>query len=243
MEPVVAGFAAWAPGLEDAASWEAWSRAPAPLAREGVPDVGFLPPMLRRRCTPLTRIMLRAAFDACPDAERAEVRTLFASRHGSINESIEMIDAVVEGRAVSPSRFSHTVHNAQAGLFSIAAGNRCASSSLAAQGDTFPMAFLEALTHLHREPGRQVLLVVGDVPLAPRFAPLVREPAASWAVALRLAAAGDGPRVSLALGEPRPGDAAGEIPQAAAFLGWWLRGEPALELPGARCRFLWKRLA
>ena len=127
--------AAWAPGLETPRRLAApGRRRPAPLGAEGVPDARFLPAMLRRRCTPLTRIMLRAAFDACPEAElRAEVRTVFASRHGSINESIELIECVARGLPLSPAKFSHTVHNAQAGLFSIAAGNRRASSSLAAQ--------------------------------------------------------------------------------------------------------------
>ena len=52
------------------------------------------------------------------------MRTVFASRHGSINESIELIECVARGQPLSPAKFSHTVHNAQAGLFSIAARNR-----------------------------------------------------------------------------------------------------------------------
>ncbi len=114
--------------------------------------------MLRRRCTPLTRLVLTAAFGALAEEERPDVRTVFASRHGSINESIELIHSVVRGERISPTKFSHTVHNAQAGLFCIAAGNRQASSSLAARADTFACGWLEALTHLEREPERPVLL-------------------------------------------------------------------------------------
>jgi len=259
--------AAWAPGLEDEAAWRAWAAAPAPLAREGVPDATFLPAMLRRRCTPLTRIMLRAAYDACPEALRADVRTVFASRHGSINESIELIENVARGLPLSPAKFSHTVHNAQAALYSIAAGNRRASSSLAAQDDTLAAGWLEALTHLEREPERSVLLVVGDVPLAPTFAPLVDEPAASYAVAWLLvaaeaaretgepardarrasggASAGSGARVELAF-EPRDPDAARPRrawADAAEHLRWWLAGEPELALPGVRQLVRWRRAA
>lgn len=240
----VLGFAAWAPGLEDAAAWRAWSAAPVALGRDGVPDARFLPAMLRRRCTPLTRIMLRAAFDVCPEPLRAEVRTVFASRHGSINESIELIEGVARSQPISPAKFSHTVHNAQAALYSIATGNRRASSSLAAQEETLASGWLEALAHLEREPGRPLLLVQGDVPLAPTFAPLVDEPVASYAVAWLLAGeGGGGERVELALepaalGTARPRRA---WPEAAELLRWWLTGEPSLELPGPRQRVVFQR--
>lgn len=241
LHAVVRGWSAWAPGLDDRPAWEAWARAPAALAREGVPEVRFLPPMLRRRCTPLTRIMLHAAFCCVAEAERAEVRTVFASRHGSINESIDLIEAVVRQQPISPMKFSHTVHNAQAALFSIAAGNRCASSSLAAQEDTFPSGFLEALTHLEREPGRPVLLVTGDVPLASTFAPLVREAVASYAVALLLAADGPGERVAFEASRADGPRDEWPWPQAAEFLRGWLAGVPEIVIRGVRQRYAWKR--
>src|SRR4030095_11672264 len=119
---------------------------------------------------------LAAAYGALAEEERSDVRTVFASRHGSINESIEMIHGVVRGERLSPTKFSHTVHNAQAAMFCIAAGNREASSSLATFAATFACGWLEALTHLEREPGRPVLLVASDVPLDPTFAALITEP-------------------------------------------------------------------
>jgi hypothetical protein len=237
----VLGFSAWAPGLEDAAAWRGWAKSPVPLEREGVPDARFLPAMLRRRCTPLTRIMLRAAYDVCPEPLRAEVRTVFASRHGSINESIELIECVARGLPLSPAKFSHTVHNAQAALFSIATGNRRASSSLAAQQDSFGHGWLEALAHLQREPGRPVLLAIGDVPLAPTFAPLVKEPVCSYAAAWLLAAGAEGEPVSFELGGTPAARSELAWPDAAEWIRWWLSEEPALELAGARLRFAWRR--
>jgi len=237
------GLAAWAPGMEDLPSWVRWARDPRALAIEGIPDAKFLPAMLRRRCTPLTKMMLRSAFDACDEATRPAVRTVFASRHGSINESIELIEAVVHGRPLSPAVFSHTVHNAQAGLFSIAADNRCASSSMAAQEDTFLYGWLEALLHLEREPDRPVLLVMGDAPLAPTFAPLVDEATASYAVAFLLAApGGEGTATELALtpaGDARPSRFA--WPTAVEFVRFWLAEETSLALAGARQQFTWSR--
>lgn len=240
-EVALSAWAAWSPGLEDAAGWRGWAEKPAALERDGVPDAKFLPPMLRRRCTPLSKAMLRVAFECCDPETRSAARTVFASRHGSINESIELIEAVVHGRPLSPAKFTHTVHNAQAGLFSIAAGNRHASSSMAAQEDTLPYGYVEALTHLDREPERPVLLVVGDVPLAPTFAPLVEEATASYALALLLTRGGPGQPIGF---EMAPAAGPADVyawPQAAEFLRWLLSDEPALPLTGRYQRFRWHR--
>jgi len=228
---VVLRSAAWSPGVETEADLEAWIAAPRPLQQEGHPDAKFLPAMLRRRCKPLTRIMLTAAYACCPQEELSQVRTVFTSRHGSINESIGLLHAIADSQRVSAATFSHTVHNAQAGLFSIAASNRRASSSIAASEDSFPAGFLEALTHLHRAPDDKVLLVTGDVPLAPTFASLIAEPQASYAVALLLGTTGHGPRVSLNIEPPAPAAEQPQWPAALDFLRWLETDQPDLNIP------------
>jgi len=213
-----------------------------PLLGDGHPEAGFLPAMLRRRCTPLSRIVLTAAFAGCPEPELSEVRTVFASRHGSINESIDLLEAVVRSERISPAKFSHTVHNAQAGLFSIAAANRCASSSLSAGEDSFPCAWIEAATHVQREPDRAVLLVMADVPLADTFASLVDEPAVPYALALLVAATGEGSRVALSLEQGSATNSRRRSwPDAFEFLRWILGEEPALELEVGARRWSWRR--
>jgi hypothetical protein len=227
-------FAAWAPGLETPEAWRAWARAPHALAGEGSPAASFIPSLLRRRATPLTRTLLTAAWGCLDAADLPRVRSVFASRHGSINESIGLLENVVRREKMSPTVFSHTVHNAQAALFSIAAGNRAASSSLAGQEDSFPCAWVEALALLEREPETPLLLVMGDVPLAETFAGLADEPNVAYALACRLEPARAGePGIALAIREqpaPQPRLA---WPQALEWLRWWLSGEPRLAL-GAR---------
>lgn len=239
---VVRRWAAWSPGRENAEAWRVWAKDPQPLEREGRPEASFLPAMLRRRCSPLTRIMLTTAFDCCAPEERAEARTVFASRHGNINESIDMLERLALRRPLSPLRFSHTVHNAQAGLFSIAVGNRRASSSVAAQEDTFACGFLEALLHLEREPERPVLLVTADVPLYPTFAALVDECVASYGLALLLTARGEGTPVGFGGASDGPPVSPGSWPDAMEFLRWLLAGEPRLRLGIGRRRWLWERV-
>ena len=245
------GFAAWAPGIEDASAWERWSRAPVAIAAEGSPEARFVPPMLRRRCTALTKAMLQVAFEACPEPERAAVRTVFASRHGENKEAFPLFNAIAHAQPLSPAKFTHTVHNAQAGLFSIAAGNRQASSSLSAEVDTFACGYLEALSHLQREPECDVLYVIADVPVAPIFQQLVREPPSSYAVALLLTGeGGDGAPLGFELAQRTAEAGASDAPPRA--LAWpqalelvrWLHApdEKSLTLGAGARAFTWRRI-
>jgi hypothetical protein len=114
-----------------------------------------------------------------------------------------------------------------------------AAASLAARQETFGCGWLEALTHLEREPDRPVLYVMADVELAPSFAALVEEPEASYAVAFLLARDGaDGEALQLDLvGDdeaPNP-----PWPHAAEFLRGWLGGASEFALG----RFRWRRVA
>ncbi len=250
----VADWFAWAPGIDTREAWQAWAASPVPLGSEGVPEAREVPPMIRRRCTPLSRAMLTAAFGCTRRAAAGEVRTVFASRYGSINESVPLLRNIAYDERMSPSRFTHTVHNAQSGLFSIAAGNRHASSALSARAESFACGFLEAATHLHREPARPVLLVVGDVPLVEDFHSLIDDPQAIYAVALLLRLGGDGVKVRFDVRGGRepcePGVAVGALEaqrrgwsDAAEFLRWMINAETSLVLRGNGRDWSWERRA
>jgi len=238
---VVKRWSAWAPDYRDDDAWRDWARAPVAPKGTAHPDAAFLPAMLRRRCNPLARIMLTAAFGCCEGERLDEPRTVFASRHGSINDSLPLLEALALRKPLSPTAFSHTVHNVQAGLFSIAAGNRQPSSSISGREDTFASGFIEALTHLERDPERDVLLVVGDHPLHETFAPLVEENAVSHALALLLARDGDGPRVRFELAPRHAAASPSPWPAALEFLRWLGSSEPRLELGDGATRYAWQR--
>jgi hypothetical protein len=247
MPVVVRRFQAWAPDragtpLTTPEQWRAWARDPAPLGGEGQPDVAFLPPEVRRRATRLTRLMLQVAFDGSEGCDRAALRTVFASRHGAIHVAVRILASIARGEAVSPLQFSHSVHNAQAGLFSIAAGNRCASSSVAAAEDTFAHGFLEAVLHLERAPDTPVLLVMGDEPLPDNLAHLVDEPATAYAVALLLARDGDGTRLHFGLEGAHAPRKQRAWPDALEFVRFLASDAPELMLESGRRRWTWRRV-
>jgi hypothetical protein len=206
----------------------AWTPPAGTLA--GAPDVRFLPPLVRRRCDDLTRAMLHAA-QACASPEAlAACACVFASRHGSLTALVELLDSLVAAKPLSPNTFSHSVHNAPAGVFSVWAQNRGACSSVAAGRETFVTALVESLGLLAREPARDVLLVCGDeFALAP-FAAEIGADAPTRAVALLLGASGEGAALSLALERADGETGSAADPDELAFAAWWASTAQSLAL-------------
>lgn len=241
MKVSVHAVAAWSSGLETEGDWERWAHNPTPLSGDAVPKLAEVPPMLRRRCSPLTKAMLAAAFQAAPPACRTGARTVFSSRHGAIHLAVKVIDTIYANQPVSPLQFSHSVHNASAGQFSQIAGNRAASSSIAGGSGSFGAAFLEALLFLERDPETPVLLVHGDEPVPPLFLPLVDEPEARYAVALVLGSSEGSPLEFDVTPISGAEEQASKWPEAVEFVRWWHAGTEPLALGRAPQGYRFRR--
>ena len=203
--------------------------------------MSFLPTSVRRRATRLTRVMLRVAFDCTEGEDRAAPRSVFASRHGAIHVAVKILASIAKGEIVSPLQFSHSVHNAQAGLLSIATGNHSASSSVAAGEDTFGHGFLEALLHLERSQDTPVLLVVGDEPLPENLSHLVDEPKTTYGLALLLASDGDGVPLEFELSASHAPRKDRDWPDALEFVRFLASDAEELTLESGRRRWHWRR--
>jgi hypothetical protein len=238
----IARWEAWAPGIGDADAWRAWARMPAAVPGEGRPDAAFVPALLRRRCDQLSRMMLEVAHRCCADDDAAQLACVFASRHGSFATLVSLLDDIANREPVSPAKFSHSVHNTQAGLFSIFAGNRRPSMSLAGAADSFAHGFLEAAGVIHRERGRPVLLVVGDEPVPAPLDRLADVHHGAYALALRIE---PGTQLSLSLARSASGaqPAARARPAAREFLRGWLGGGSELHHAHPPRAWVWRRAA
>jgi hypothetical protein len=126
--------------------------------------------------------------EALKAAHREPGPTVFASSGGD-GDTIHQILSVLASadRAVSPTRFHNSVHNAPAGYWSIATGSTSASTSLCCHDDSFAAGLLEAGVQASVE-GHAVTLIAYDVQYP---APLndVRPLGAAFGVALVLAPA------------------------------------------------------
>ncbi|HEY8120729.1 MAG TPA: beta-ketoacyl synthase chain length factor [Myxococcota bacterium] len=210
-------------------------------ALAGAPEARFLPPLVRRRCDDLTRALLHVARECASPEQLAACACVFASRHASLSALVELLEALAAGKPLSPNTFSHSVHNAPAGVFSVWAQNRHACSSLAAGRESFACGWLEALGLLARDPTRDVLLVCGDeFPLAP-LTPHAAAPAPTHALAVLLGSSGAGAPIELALeAAPENAEARAE-PDELAFARWWAGDAAVLALAHSGRRWLLRR--
>lgn len=237
----VTRWAAWSPGIESEGDWRAWAREPRALASQGAPDLRFLPALQRRRCDQLSRMVLHVANEVCEDAIRGGVTCVFASRFGAFSTTVSLLENLAAGTAVSPARFSHSVHNTPAGLFSIWSRNRQASVSLAARADTFGHGFLEAICSLHRERRRPVLFVTGDEPIPDPLGSLSDAPQAAYALGILLEWGEGGEALGLQLAAAEGESTRHDWPDGLEFLRWWIAGDPILRLVHPPRAWVWTR--
>ena len=170
-------WAAWAPGLTTSEAWLAW--APAPFAPVGpeVPALPDVPAMARRRIERLGRLAYHVAA-ACEGDDRG-LPAVFASRHGDVARSIELLKTMAQGETLSPTSFGLSVHNAIGGQYSITRQDPANVVSIAAGPLTAEAGAVEAWGLLQDHP--DVLLVVYDVTLPLAYSAFADEPAADFA--------------------------------------------------------------
>ncbi len=111
---------------------------------EKIPDVSFVPPMLRRRMTNIEKIAISLAHSVAPSTP--DYKIVFASRFGEWQQTINLIKQFYSDKEMSPAGFSNSVHNATMGHFSLLTHNTQSYTSIAAGEKTLEMGLLDALT-------------------------------------------------------------------------------------------------
>jgi hypothetical protein len=146
----IEGLAFWAPGLPD------WSAAAAALrgqasagpAGRRIPVATVLSAAERRRAPETVSLALEAARMAVDASKRSgqALPAVFVSAHGDL-PIIDHLCATLARDAlqVSPTKFLHSIHNAPAGLWSLASGGLSANTALTAHEHSFAAGLLEAL--------------------------------------------------------------------------------------------------
>jgi hypothetical protein len=233
----IARHAAWAPGATSPERWQAWAREPWPLAGSGEPKVAAMPAMLRRRAGLLGRMALEVAYE-CLDG-RTGVPTVFCSRHGEVGRAVELLDDLARGEPLSPTAFGLAVHNASAGLFSIARADRANHVALAAGGATLEHAVIEACGLLADGAG-MVLLVACDAPLPDALSAFEDCDEQPYAFAWAMVPAGERP-VRLSWSAAAAPAVASRTPGALDVLRFQLADAPVLVRHGADRRWTWCR--
>lgn len=111
---------------------------------EKLPDVSFIPPLLRRRMSDLEKIAIYLANKTAP--KDRQYRTVFASRFGEWEQTIKLIKQFFNDGEMSPAGFSNSVHNASVGHLSLITKNHADYTAIASGQDTIENAIIDATT-------------------------------------------------------------------------------------------------
>lgn len=160
------GIGLWGPGL---AGWEQacavlagrQSYVAAPTA---LPAVEKLPPAERRRVGTPVKLSMAIGLEAArhAGADLAQLATVFSSTEADCDNSHAILETLAsQDRALSPTRFHNSVHNAASGYWGIATGSMEPSTSLSAYDATFAAGLLEATTQALSS-GKPCLLLAYD---------------------------------------------------------------------------------
>jgi hypothetical protein len=219
---------------------EGWQGFVADHAAGSVAGEAAVPTLLRRRVSAIGQLALRAAFQA---GGAQQPRFVFCSRHGEFDRTVSLLRSIAAREPVSPADFSLSVHNALAGLLSIATKNPRGHTAIAAGHDSFGYGMLEGALCLAAVPDEKVLVVYFDAPLPALYAPIGDDAAAAVALALLLApqtGAGDDVVMSFTPHEgpaPTPRDDR----DGGAILDFLSAGRRELRIDTPRTAWRWAR--
>ena len=181
--------------IEDWAFWSPESRIPTDWLRIGeLPNAGpveaqppddLVPPVHRRRMSMLSKLAVQVALEASRRATPDFI--VFASQHGELARTRELLTSIAAGTELSPASFSQSVHNTSAGLYTIVAKSRAPASSIAAGASTFAYGWIEAEVYLAANRGRRALLVTyDDAACSPEYRPYSPQTPCTYAAAFLL---------------------------------------------------------
>lgn len=238
----VSRLAAWAPGVSTAEDWDAWARGERTIGGDDVPPLREMPAMLRRHAGPLGRMACEVAYRVLDGA--SSVPMVYASRHGDAARSVELLTDLAERAPLSPTSFSLSVHNAVAGLFSIARHDRANIVALSAGEASAAHGVIEACGLL-AEGAPEVLLVVVETAIPPVYHAFDDIHSLPFAWAWLVTAAQDAPVELTWEHVPGAHAAPARLPEPAALdvLRFFLRGDRELVHEAASHRWRWSRRA
>lgn len=137
---------------------------PFTIAPLQLPIAEALPAAERRRAGLTVKLSMALGFEAIKDAgaDASKLASVFSSTGGDCENCHSLLTTLASNdRAVSPTRFHNSVHNAPAGYWSIATACMEASTSLCAYDGTFAAALIEAATQAHAN-SKPCLMVAFD---------------------------------------------------------------------------------
>jgi hypothetical protein len=153
------------------------------------PDLAAVPSMQRRRLGTLARTVFHV-LTRCADVG-AQEPVVFCSYMGEIDRIQEILGTIAAHQPVSPALFSLSVHNAIGGQWSLIHGIKAPMVALASPANSPVPALLEAKGILLEGEYPAINVVYYEEPYPQFYAPFLRGPVETTALALRLVSVSD----------------------------------------------------
>jgi hypothetical protein len=145
-------------GLETTEQWNEWAKNPVNPKGDLVLDTKNIPPMIRRRCSIVSKIALSISL---PQFKTADIQAgVFCSQHGELSNTVDIFNSLSENEIFSPNKFSQCVHNTASGLLSVQNELTIPFNSIAAGTQTFQMGLIDAITQLNEY--ENILFTIAD---------------------------------------------------------------------------------
>ena len=150
MKVYIKNINVWLAGLDDPKSIEQWANNKLELPSEfTLPKPSYYPKAQLRRLSPFSKVILHCL--DIPQALTENLPLVFASRHGDLAKTVQLIKGAALGEELSPTQFTLSVHNATTGLFGIATNNRAPTTTISAGDNTFVEGLVEAMMQCQQE--------------------------------------------------------------------------------------------
>jgi hypothetical protein len=227
MELYIKSWASWTPNHDSASTAVV------------LPTLPQVPANTRRRLSSMTRIAFDVALSATQNQADIITPSIFASRHGDLHKTVQLLHQLAARQPLSPTQFALSVHNAISGQFSIFSRNTADSTSIAAGADSLCYAMLEAATRFACEPDlKQLLVVYCDEPVPDIYGQFCSDPAKPIAIAFLLHR-DQGQQIEFSL-QPKQHSYA-EPDQALKLLAFLQSDTATLRLAGNSQQWQWQR--
>ncbi|MBR2089084.1 MAG: beta-ketoacyl synthase chain length factor [Fibrobacter sp.] len=155
------------------------------------PDVSFVPMLMRRRLSYVSRMAVLVSDKVSRDKDGNKLepcKVTFASQFGEITQQLKISETLIDTGMVSPAHFSLSVFNASIANASILESNTAGYSAVFSGKDAFTTGLTDCLAALENEPGDSRTFIFADELIPETYAPVagVPYPNAVCAIALRL---------------------------------------------------------
>ncbi len=133
------------------------------------PKPEVIPANERRRAPLPVRLAIETSWQACQNADidPSTLGCVFVSGLGDTQLTDYMCKVLAgENKALSPTKFHNSVHNAAAGYWTISTGCMQAANSVAGYQESVPLTLMEAIIQADAEK-RPILMTFYDAPVSP----------------------------------------------------------------------------